>query len=132
MGAEVGATTSTFPYTSNMRSYLIATGRELVAQAADHAAAAGYLGAVEVVQPYRERGEGHALTTDLVYVRGICPWNSPYEYPRRRRGQLASPTLPCQRASADRDHDIHLLAYQGEDPYAISLGKADMPPVEGP
>ena len=47
MGAEVGATTSTFPYTSNMRSYLVATGREPVAQAADQAAAAGYLSADE-------------------------------------------------------------------------------------
>jgi homoaconitase len=47
MGAEVGATTSTFPYTSNMRSYLIATGREPVAQAADQAATAGYLSADE-------------------------------------------------------------------------------------
>lgn len=45
MGAEVGATTSTFPYTSNMRSYLHATRRGPVAQAADKAAAAGYLSA---------------------------------------------------------------------------------------
>jgi homoaconitase len=34
MGAEVGATTSTFPYTDNMRSYLQATGRAGVAKAA--------------------------------------------------------------------------------------------------
>ena len=45
MGAEVGATTSTFPYTSNMRSYLIATGRRSVAQAADEVASRGYLSA---------------------------------------------------------------------------------------
>ncbi|KIK71240.1 hypothetical protein GYMLUDRAFT_235591 [Collybiopsis luxurians FD-317 M1] len=45
MGAEVGATTSTFPYTSNMRSYLHATGRGPVAQAADKAAAQGFLSA---------------------------------------------------------------------------------------
>ena len=45
MGAEVGATTSTFPYTDNMRSYLRATGRSVVAQAADAAAANGYLSA---------------------------------------------------------------------------------------
>ncbi|RUS25829.1 aconitase family-domain-containing protein [Jimgerdemannia flammicorona] len=39
MGAEVGATTSLFPYTSSMRSYLRATGRGPVASAADaHAA----------------------------------------------------------------------------------------------
>lgn len=45
MGAEVGATTSTFPYTTNMRSYLNATRRGPVALAADKAAEAGYLSA---------------------------------------------------------------------------------------
>ncbi|GJE85971.1 aconitate hydratase [Phanerochaete sordida] len=43
MGAEVGATTSTFPYTPGMRSYLAATGRAPVARAADQAAAQGFL-----------------------------------------------------------------------------------------
>ncbi len=43
MGAEVGATTSTFPYTQRMRAYLQATGRGPVARAADQAAANGYL-----------------------------------------------------------------------------------------
>jgi len=45
MGAEVGATTSTFPYTPNMRAYLHATGRAPVAHAADRAAANGFLAA---------------------------------------------------------------------------------------
>lgn len=45
MGAEVGATTSTFHYTPNMRSYLIATGRKAIAHAADEAAHQGYLSA---------------------------------------------------------------------------------------
>ncbi|CAM0135764.1 unnamed protein product [Umbelopsis sp. WA50703] len=35
MGAEVGATTSVFPYTDKMRAYLGATGRRAVATAAD-------------------------------------------------------------------------------------------------
>ncbi|KAI9305096.1 aconitate hydratase [Cunninghamella echinulata] len=35
MGAEVGATTSLFPYTKRMQSYLNATGRSQVSQAAD-------------------------------------------------------------------------------------------------
>jgi homoaconitase len=43
MGAEVGATTSTFPYTSHMRDYLVATGRAPVAKAADEAASRGFL-----------------------------------------------------------------------------------------
>lgn len=47
MGAEVGATTSTFPYTPGMRAYLIATGRAPVARAADEAASAGFLRADE-------------------------------------------------------------------------------------
>lgn len=47
MGAEVGATTSVFPYTENMRAYLHATGRTPVANAADSAAQAGYLTADE-------------------------------------------------------------------------------------
>ncbi|KAH7883782.1 aconitase family-domain-containing protein [Phlebopus sp. FC_14] len=47
MGAEVGATTSTFPYTANMQAYLNATGRGPVARAADEAASKGYLSADE-------------------------------------------------------------------------------------
>ena len=43
MGAEVGATTSTFPYTPSMRAYLNATGRAPVARAADEAASKGFL-----------------------------------------------------------------------------------------
>ncbi|KAG5639372.1 hypothetical protein H0H81_003516 [Sphagnurus paluster] len=45
MGAEVGATTSTFPYTPRMNAYLKATGRGPVAAAADEAAARGFLSA---------------------------------------------------------------------------------------
>ncbi|KAH9075839.1 aconitate hydratase [Lactarius deliciosus] len=45
MGAEVGATTSTFPYTPSMRAYLHATRRGPVARAADEAAAKGFLSA---------------------------------------------------------------------------------------
>ncbi|KAG1757359.1 aconitate hydratase [Suillus lakei] len=47
MGAEVGATTSTFPYTENMCAYLNATGRAPVARAADKAASMGFLNADE-------------------------------------------------------------------------------------
>lgn len=41
----VGATSSTFPYTPNMRAYLQATGRSTVATAADEAASQGFLSA---------------------------------------------------------------------------------------
>lgn len=47
MGAEVGATTSTFPYTESMRAYLHATGRGPVAVAADKAQASRFLAADE-------------------------------------------------------------------------------------
>lgn len=50
MGAEVGATTSTFPYTKNMCAYLHATGRGQVARAADEAAKKGFLSADEGAQ----------------------------------------------------------------------------------
>ncbi|BGP26436.1 aconitate hydratase [Rhodotorula toruloides] len=43
MGAEMGATTSTFPYSDNMRRYLHATNRGPVADEADKAQAAGFL-----------------------------------------------------------------------------------------
>jgi aconitate hydratase len=39
MGAEIGATTSLFPYDANMAAYLKATGREAIADAADQVAA---------------------------------------------------------------------------------------------
>lgn len=35
MGAEIGATTSVFPYTKNMANYLLATGREAIAKEAN-------------------------------------------------------------------------------------------------
>ena len=35
MGAEIGATTSTFGYDDSMRRYLVATGRDEVVQLAD-------------------------------------------------------------------------------------------------
>jgi aconitase A len=45
MGAEVGATTSIFPFTPAMARYLTATGREHVATAAHNAAQLGLLNA---------------------------------------------------------------------------------------
>ncbi|KAH9446200.1 hypothetical protein MJO28_011955 [Puccinia striiformis f. sp. tritici] len=45
MGAEMGATTSLFPYTTQMKSYLQATNRSPVAEAADEAHAQGFLSA---------------------------------------------------------------------------------------
>lgn len=71
MGAEVGATTSTFPYTANMRSYLNATGRAGVAKAADEAAAKGFLSADE--------GAEYDEVIEIVSSSGA----QPAEYDRR-------------------------------------------------
>lgn len=78
MGAEVGATTSTFPYTPNMRSYLIATGRAPVARAADEAASRGFLSADEGAE-YDEviNIVSHTTSTTLPSVfthGGILDW----------------------------------------------------------
>jgi len=61
MGAEVGATTSTFPYTPNMQAYLNATGRAPVARAADRAASQGFLSADESAE--------YDDVIDIVYIR---------------------------------------------------------------
>ncbi|PWZ02253.1 putative mitochondrial aconitate hydratase [Testicularia cyperi] len=56
MGAEVGATTSAFPFTPAMAAYLEATGRGEVARAAEGAAARGLLAADKEAE-YDERIE---------------------------------------------------------------------------
>ncbi|KAH8998753.1 hypothetical protein EDB86DRAFT_3075839 [Lactarius hatsudake] len=91
MGAEVGATTSTFPYTPSMRTYLHATRRGPVARAADEAAAKGFLSAdagaeydelIEIRHPLsrfasfvQENGWEDKLSASLI---GSCT-NSSYE-----------------------------------------------------
>ena len=62
MGAEVGATTSTFPYSSNMRNYLRATGRFAVAAAADDVASKGFLAA-----------DAEAEYDDIIEIVGVPP-----------------------------------------------------------
>lgn len=77
MGAEVGATTSTFPYTPSMRAYLNATGRAPVARAADEAAARGFLAPDEGAE-YDELIE-------------IVSWSNRYATPRKTNFILAEP-----------------------------------------
>ena len=72
MGAEVGATTSTFPYSDNMRSYLLATGRGPVAEAADRAAETSFLQADdgaeydEVIDIVRDCSSSSAYSDNLL------------------------------------------------------------------
>lgn len=68
MGAEVGATTSTFPYSPSMRSYLQATGRSAVARAADSAAAKGFLAADEGA----EYDEVIDIVRHLLFAPKLC------------------------------------------------------------
>ncbi len=72
MGAEVGATTSTFPYTPRMQAYLHATRRGPVARAADEAAAKGFLSA-DAGAEYDELIEivsrGHSFSEKQSYAR---------------------------------------------------------------
>jgi len=81
MGAEVGATTSTFPYTPNMQAYLHATRRGPVARAADEAATKGFLSA-DAGAEYDELIEivsalGRLFPPKQAYVNRICRASSP-------------------------------------------------------
>lgn len=87
MGAEVGATTSTFPYSANMRSYLQATGRAGVAEAADAAAAKGFLKAddgaeydevIEIVRPLALRLLGSCSSRSHADDLVRPPFRSPF------------------------------------------------------
>lgn len=85
MGAEVGATTSTFPYTKNMRAYLHATGRGPVARAADEAAANGFLSADE--------GAEYDEVIEIVRIVVVIsfPSHFPHTLPRSRTCRIWSP-----------------------------------------
>ena len=79
MGAEVGATTSTFPYTARMQAYLHATRRGPVARAADEAAAKGFLSADagaeydELIEIVSRR---HLFLNKQFYANRICRTSS--------------------------------------------------------
>jgi homoaconitase len=103
MGAEVGATTSTFPYSDNMRNYLHATGRGPVADAADRAAGAGFLQADQGAE-YDEVIEIVSLPTSylsfiptLLHKKTVL--SSPRPYPSR---SLVHPSRPT--ASTDKQN----------------------------
>lgn len=83
MGAEVGATTSTFPYSPNMRSYLRATGRSAVAEAADAAAEKGYLAA--------DDGAEYDEVIDIVGYSDFV--NAPFAYVCKKNLSELEPTI---------------------------------------
>lgn len=100
MGAEVGATTSTFPFTESMRRYLEATGRAPIAAAAAAARDRGFLAADEGAQ-YDEVVEVNLselepcingpFTPDLATPSPSTPPRSP----------LRSGPIPCLPVSLD-------------------------------
>ena len=72
MGAEVGATTSVFPYDESMERYLVATGRQEVAQAANAVKACLQADAEVMAQPecYYDRVIHIDLSTLTPHVNG--------------------------------------------------------------
>lgn len=98
MGAEVGATTSAFPFTPAMSSYLEATGRAEVARAAEAAASRGFLSADKGAE-YDERIEINL--TDLEPCL-----NGPFT------PDLSTPLseFVAKAKSSSRDHPLELSA----------------------
>ena len=122
MGAEIGATTSLFPYDHNMAMYLKATGREAIADAADKVAERPAPRRRRAVRPARSRSTSTQLKPLI---------NGPHSPDRahrvghrgRRRGdgeRLAARDL----LGADRL--VHQLVVRGHHP-----GGVDRPPGGG-
>ncbi|KAM0756177.1 aconitate hydratase [Meredithblackwellia eburnea MCA 4105] len=84
MGAEMGATTSVFPYSDAMRSYLHATNRGPVADAADKAKAAGYLAA----DPEAEYDQRITIDLSTLEPRLNGPFTPDLSTPLSKFGQL--------------------------------------------
>jgi aconitate hydratase len=75
MGAEIGATTSHFPYDANMAAYLKATGREAIADAADHVA--------EHLRPDEDATYDEVIEIDLDELKPMI--NGPHSPDRAHR-----------------------------------------------
>ncbi|MEI3118019.1 MAG: aconitase family protein [Parabacteroides johnsonii] len=88
MGAEVGATTSLFPFDRNMATYLRATGRDTVAEWAT------------AISDYLEADMDVRAQPDFFYDRVIvinCPnWNRISTARSRRMRQRLFPNLPLK------------------------------------
>ena len=98
MGAEIGATTSTFGYDEAMRRYLLATGREEVALAAD--AIAPYLTADPEVYADPEKYFDQLIEIDLSTLEPYI--NGPFTPDRG---------TPCQRLAPRGAMGAHRFVY---------------------
>jgi aconitate hydratase len=88
MGAEIGATTSVFAYDANMAMYLKATGREAIADAADHVA--------EHLRPDDGAHYDQLIDIDLDALRPMI--NGPHSPDRAHR-------VGAEVGAAAREHD---------------------------
>jgi aconitate hydratase len=88
MGAEIGATTSLFPYDANMAAYLKATGREAIADAADAVA--------EHLRPDERAHYDQLIEIDLDQLKPLI--NGPHSPDRAHR-------VGRELATAASEHD---------------------------
>jgi aconitate hydratase len=84
MGAEIGATTSVFPYNFRMRDYLVATGRKQVADVADH-----YQKSLLTADPQAHYDSNIEINLDTLEPHVNGPFTPDLAHPISRLGQTA-------------------------------------------
>ena len=121
MGAEIGATTSLFPYDANMAQYLKATGREAIADAADKVA--------EELRPDDGAHYDQLIEIDLDQLKPLI--NGPHSPDRAHRvgagvGAAAAGERLAARDLIGADRLVHELVLRGHH-----AGGVDRPPGVG-
>ena len=114
MGAEIGATTSLFPYDPNMAAYLKATGREAIADAADAVA--------EHLRPDDGALYDELVEIDLDELKPMI--NGPHSPDRAHRvGAAVGEAAADQRLAAGdlggADRLVHELVLRGHHPRRV-------------
>ena len=121
MGAEIGATTSLFPYDANMAAYLKATGREAIADAADKVADELRPDDGALLRPAHRDRPRRAQAADQ---RPALPRPRPPRRQRGRRGGRGERVAAGDLLGAHRF--VHQLVVRGHHP-----GRVDRPPGLG-
>ncbi len=111
MGAEIGATCSIFPYDQNMALYLKATGREAIADAADHVA--------DDLRPDDGATYDQLIEIDLDQLKPLI--NGPHSPDRAHRvGADVTAAATGERVAARHligpDRLVHELVVRGHHP----------------
>ena len=122
MGAEIGATTSLFPYDANMAQYLKATGREAIADAADKVA--------DDLRPDDGAFYDQLIEIDLDELKPLI--NGPHSPDRAHRvgaevGAAAARERLAARDLLGADRLVHELVVRGHHPRRV-----DRPPGRRP